>query len=210
MATTYRKLSQIILDRHYNGIASDDATISERHVAELIAMEVAWFARKDAFENSSAGEVTFANEQFISVWNNLPLLTDSDTKEMYVVLPATPAGLPNNTEISSVAFTAYPNSKVVPLRQKDIFAQSFLPMPKGVYNYKIENGRIVFVNLGKLVDGTVSLKMVGAVSGAVLLDSVLNIPKQIESDLIDRVLQKLDPRRGVARDILNDSQSLPV
>ena len=95
MATTYRKLSQLIIDRHYQGIPNDDAQITLRHVAELIAIEVAFAATKSAFLNSQAGEATYANDQFVSVFNNIGLQTDDVTKEKYVLLPATPAGLPN-------------------------------------------------------------------------------------------------------------------
>lgn len=203
--TTYRKISEIILDRHYGGIQSDDATISLRHVAELVAMEVAYAAKKSAFENSNAGEAFYANDQFNSVFNNLPLLTDGVTLEKYVELPATPAGLPNNQEITSVAFTACPNCKVVPLKQKDTFAQGFLEMPKNIRNYKVENGRVVFINLPAIIVGPVSMKMVGAISGPTLLDSVLNIPKSDETEIIDRVLLKLNPRNTISRDILNDA-----
>lgn len=208
MATTYRKLADLIIDRHYNGIPNDDATITIRHVAELIAQEVAFAAKKNAYENSNLGEATYSNDQFISVFNSLQLQTDEVTKEKYVTLPATPAGLPNNQEISSVAFTACPNVKVVPLKQKDTFAQQFLEMPRNMYNYKIENGRVVFINLSPLVTGNVSMKMIGAVSGPALLDSVLNVPKDVESEIFDRVLLKLDPRRTQPRDVINDSQPI--
>lgn len=206
--TTYRKLAEIIRDRHYNGIPSDDAEISLRHLAELIAMQVAYFAKKSAFENSNAGEATYANDQFISTFNNIELLVDGVTNEKYITLPVTPAGLPNNQEIVSVAFTACPNVRVVPLKQKDRFAQQWLPKPSGIYNYKIENGRIVFGELGKLVTGNVSVKMVGAVSGPDLLNSDLNVPKDVEGDIVEKVLLLLDPRRGERIDMLNDSSPI--
>lgn len=209
MATTFRKLSEIIIDRRFNGQPSDDASVSVRHVAELIAIEVAYVATMSAFSNSNAGEATYANDQFISVFNNLDLLTDGVTAEKYTLLPATPAGLPNNQEISGVAFTSCPNVKVVPLKQKDTFAQQYLDMPSKIYNYKIENGRIVFISLPDIVTGKVSVKLVGAVSGATLLDSVLNISKDAEGVIMDRVLLKLDPRRSVQRDINNDQVPLP-
>ena len=208
---TYRKFAELIGDRHYAGFASDDATISLRHIAELVAAEVAWAAKKNAFENSNLGESTYTNDQFISVWNNLALQTDSITKEKYVTLPATPAGLPNNQEVSSVAFTTCPNYKAVPLKQKDTFAQQFLDRPNRIYNYKIENGRVVFIELPNIVTGVVSLKLVGAVSGDNLLDSVLQIPKDVEVEIMDRVLLKLMPgKNNVPRDVINDSQSIPA
>ena len=203
MQTTIGKLADIILDRYYGGIPSDDSSITSRHVGELIAIEIAYAAKKSAFENSNAGEATYANDQFISVWNNLTLQTDAVTKEKYIPLPATPVGLPNNQEITSVAFSACPNTKVIPLKQKDTFAQGFLMSPKGIVNYKIENGNIYFINIGALVTGAISVKMVGSVSGTTLLGSVLNVPKDYENDIIDRVLTKLGYNPNRIRDTIN-------
>lgn len=207
MSTTYRKLSEIILKNYYAGGVSDDANISQRTVAEMIAMEVAYAAKKNAFENSNAGEVTYASDQFISVYNNLPLLTDSATQEKYVTLPATPVGLPNGQEIAQVSFMAAPSAHIVPMRGHSEFSQGLLPDIKGFYTYTVESNKIVFKRLNGLITGNVRLKLVGAVEGASLLDSNLNVPKDVESDILDRVLAKLMPQHSIKRDVLNDGES---
>ena len=210
MATTYRKLSEIILNQYLKGIASDDASYSLRHVAEMVAMEVAFFARKNAFENSNAGSATYANDQFISVWNNLPLLIDEATHERYVDLPATPTSLPNNQEIQTVTFTACPKCHVVPMQNKDRFAQSFLPQIPNCILYFIEDSKIKFDGIGKLATGDiVSVKMIGSVPGNSLLDSVLNVPKDVESSILDKVLSRMNMERNVQQDQLNDSKANP-
>ncbi len=206
---TYRKFAELALNTLYNGMPSDDASISLRHIAEMVAMEVAYHAKKNAFENSNAGETTFANDQFISVYNGLALSTDTATQEKYITMPATPAGLPNNQEIVSVTFEGCPDKQIIPMKAKDSFAQSFLPKPKGFSLYKVEDGKIVFKYLPKLFTGTVNLKMIGSIEGETLLDSNLNVPKDVESEILNKVVLLLRVEKQTPRDLINDSVPLP-
>lgn len=191
--TSYRKAAEITINQHYNGFPTPNASITTKHVAELWATKVAKYAKISAFQNSNAGETTYANDQFISVFRNRPLLTDDVTSEKYIVMPATPAGLPNNQEVVQVSFVGCPGVHVIPMKNKDDFAESILdPIPFVLY--KIENGNIVFRNLPKLVtniSAPVNVKMIGAVPGETLLDSVLNIPKDVEDAIRGEVLQEL-------------------
>jgi len=209
--TTYRKISELIIDRHYNGFPSDDATITIRHVAELVAFEVAKevnrIVKQSAIESSNAGEAFFVNDQFVTVYNSLKLKTDDITGEKYVDMPAKTVMMPNNQEVSSVAFTAYPFIKLVPIKQKDTFAQNFLTHPKGIKNYVVEGDRIVFKNVSQLTNGNVSVKLTGVLPGDMLLDAELSLPKDSEATIMDNVLLKLNPRLTVPRDVLNDSQT---
>lgn len=190
---TYRKAAEITINQHYADFPMQNANLSTRHVAELWATKVAKYAKISAFENSNDGSIAFANDQFISVYNNRPLLTDEVTNEKYIKMPATPAGLPGNREIVQVSFTGCPGCHVVPMRNKDDFTESLLP-PVPFALYKIENGNIVFRNLPKLVtnaNAPVNVKMVGAVPGDTLLDSVLNCPKDVEDAIRNELLIEL-------------------
>lgn len=192
MATTYRKLSQLIIDAHYNGVPLPEAAITQRFVAERIATKVAKYATISAFGNSKQGETTYSNDQFISTFYNQPLLTDAVTADKYIVLPATPAGLPNNREIVQVSFTGSPNVHVIPMQSKDDFMESLLPDISGdMVLYRLENGNLVFRKLPAIINSPVNVKMVGAVPGATLLDSVLNIPKEVEDAIMLEVLNEL-------------------
>jgi|GEM_PF-2763164 len=195
MQTTYRKLSQEIIDAHYNGVPVPEVGITERFVAERIAMLVARAAVKSAFGNSNLAEATYANDQFISVFKNCPLLTDIDTKDKYVVMPATPAGLPNGREIAQVSFSGFPNVWCVQMQNRSDFVESGLPpfpTQSGIQLFKIENGNVVFRDLPAIINSTVNLKLVGAVPpGTTLLDSVLQIPKDVEDEIFTVILNEL-------------------
>lgn len=206
MATTYQKLAEQIRTTFYGGQPSDDASLSLRYFAEMIAQEVALEAKMDAFQNSNAGETTYANDQFISVFNSLSIANTNDEK--FTLLPMTPAGLPKNQEIVSVRITGNNCIDCIPMGAKDDFAQGLIGLPKGFVFYKVENGRIVYVTKNPLIGGTVTIKMIGAVSATGnILDAVLNVPKSNEMAIIDRILARVRPTKGIPQDILNDAVS---
>jgi len=179
MASTYQFLSEFIINAHYNGFPTPEQPITQRFVAQRIAQKVATAAVKNAYQSSNLAEATYSNDQFIAVFNSCPLLTDSVTNNKYVVMPATPAGLPNGREIAQVSFTGYPNVWCVPISNRYDFIQSGLPpLPSDIQTFKVENGNIVFQNLPSIITSTVNLKLVGAVNtGDALLSSYLNGPK---------------------------------
>lgn len=204
----YRFLAQIISDTYYKGKTSDDANFSLPYFAELIAMEVAEQATIDAYSQSNQGESTYANDQFISVYKNQPILEEGGEK--YAIIPATPAGLPKNREISSVSITGSKCLECIPIRNHASFSQSLIGMPKGIIMYKIEDGKIVFETLNPLLKGTVTFKLVGAISKDSLLDSPLNVPKNIQSRIAINILNRLLPLKNIPQDLINDSISNPA
>ena len=207
MAITYYKISEQIRTTYYHGQPNDDASFSLRYIAEMVAQEVAFFSKQDAFENSNQGETTYANDQFISVFKNLPIVDDGDK---YTVLPLAPAGLPKNQEIVSVRITGNKCLDCIPMGSKDAFMQDLIGLPKGFVYYKIEDGKIVYVTSNPLIKGTADIKMIGAVSATGnILDAVLNVPKSTEIMIIDKILNRLRPTLQIPRDNLNDSISQP-
>lgn len=204
---TYGKFSEIIITAYYKAVRSDDANYSIRTIAEMVAHEVAYFAKVNAIEQDRLGESVFANDNFISTYWGLPLLTDTNSNK-YIVMPQTPAGLPLGREIAYVGFTGNSKIQVMPMRNKDRFMQSFAKTPKFMVLCYVENGNIVFENISSLVTGPVDLKLVGAIpSGTELVNCVLNIPKDTESLIFDRILGRLNSIRGVLPDMVNDNLS---
>jgi hypothetical protein len=193
MATSYRKFSQEIIDAHYGDKALPEAGITQRFIAEWVAMLVAKAAVKSAFVSSNALECTYANDQFISVFYNCPLLTDAVTGDRYSVMPATPAGLPKMREIAQISFVGSPGLFVVPEDNKDEFIESQLPpLPSNIILFKVEGGNIVFPRLPKIINSAVNMKLIGAVPpGTTILDSVLNVPKDVEQDIRAEILNGL-------------------
>lgn len=210
---TYGKLAEIIRDAYYRGVASDDANYSIRFFAEQVAMEVAGMATENAFVNSNAGETTFANDSFTSTFKNIPVLVDAVLKQKYSVLPQIPTALPNNQEITSVTPLGIEGRRrtIIPMKNKDKFMQDMIGEIPGVILYYIEDGKMFFDNVMQYMFPAVNITMVGAIGGTgELVDATLNIPKNYESKIMDKILARLMPAKMIPQDNINDGISNPA
>jgi len=211
MATSYKKLSELIRDTYYNSKASDDSQHSLRFFGELIGSAVAECASEDAILNSNLGEATYANNQFISTFKSVPLLLDSDGS-IYSVLPSTPTALPNGTEIVSVRIEGNKCLDCIPMKAQASFAQDLIGMPKWMVLFEVNGTKIVFKTSNHLfdVDNTATIKMVGALSGVDLMTSELTVPKNYEARIWDKVMARVLPLKRIPYDLINDAVSNPA
>lgn len=210
MATTYKRLAQFIRDTYYKGAPNDEASYSLRFFAEMIAGELAKSAVESAWNNGKAGEPTFANDQMTTQYYNLPLLEDALTKEKYVKLPAAPAGLPGGREVAQVTFVSCPKADVVVIGLKDLFSQRLIGDPLCFDICYVKDGKLYFEYLSPLAEGPVNMVLIGAVpTGDNFLDAELHISKDMEVDIKDRILAKLNPAMRVQQDKVNDGISQP-
>jgi len=192
---TYYELSERIINAHYNNFAKPENTLTPRFIADRIAAKVAKAAVKSAYGNSNLSEATYANDQFIAVFNGLALQTDSSTGNKYVVMGGTPAGLPMGREIAQVSFTGYPNVWCVPMSNRYEFISNGLPpipASEGIQTFKVEGGNIVFQNLPSIITGNVNMKLVGAVlAGDAILNQFVTCPKDVQDDIFLSILGEL-------------------
>lgn len=210
---TYQKISEQIRTMLYNGIPSDDASFSLRYIAELVAQEVAFQARKNAFENSNAGETTYANDTFTSTFTNVSVLFDSTLKQKYSVLPQIPAALPNNQEIVNITPLGIIGRRrqIVLMKNKDKFMQDMLPPVRGFILAYIEDGKLYYDNIQEYMFTSVNITMVGAISSTGnLLDAKLNVPKSVESEIVSKIYQLLRVSESLPQDVMNDARDLPT
>jgi hypothetical protein len=210
---TYQKISEQIRTMLYGGVPSDDASFSLRYIAELVAQEVAFQARKNAFENSNAGETTYANDTFTSTFTNVSVLFDSTLKQKYSVLPQIPAALPNNQEITSITPLGIIGRRrqIVMMKNKDKFMQDMLPPVRGFILAYIEDGKLYYDNVQEYMFTSVNITMVGAISSTGdLLSANLNVPKSVESEIVSKLFQLLRASKSLPTDVMNDARDLPT
>ena len=210
---TYQQISEQIRTMLYGGIPSDDASFSLRYIAELVAQEVAFQARKNAFENSNAGETTYSNDTFTSTFTNVSVSFDSTLKQNYSVLPQIPAALPNNQEITSITPLGIIGRRrqIVLMKNKDKFMQDMLPPVRGFILAYIEDGKLYYDNIQEYMFTSVNITMVGAISSTGdLLSAKLNVPKSVESEIIGKIFQLLRISKGLPQDVLNNANDSPT
>lgn len=208
MATTYKKLAQLLREAYYNGKSSDDANHSEIYFAELIAIEVAKCATQDAYTNSSQGESTYSSNQFISTFSDVVIQQRTDGT-IYSVLPSTPSALPNGQEIVSVKIDGAKCLEFIPQKAQHSFSQGLMGcIPFNLY--EINGKNIIYspiIPLFDVQDNTATIMMVGAISGEDLLSSDLAIPKNYEGIIWDNIMQRILPQKQIPQDLINDSIS---
>ena len=208
---TYQQISEQIRTMLYDGIPSDDAAFSLRFIAELVAQEVAVQARKNAFENSNAGETTYANDTFTSTFTSVAVTYNSTLKQNYSVLPQIPAALPNNQEIVNITPVGILGRRrqIVLMKNKDKFMQDMLPPVRGFILAYIEDGKLYYDNIQEYMFTSVNITMVGAISSTGdLLSANLNVPKSSESEIIGKIFQMLRASKGLPEDVMNDARDL--
>jgi hypothetical protein len=210
---TYQQISEQIRTMLYGGIPSDDAAFSLRYIAELVAQEVAVQARKNAFENSNAGETTYANDTFTSTFTNVAVTYNSTLKQNFSVLPQIPTALPNNQEIVSITPLGIIGRRrqIVLMKNKDKFMQDMLPPVRGFILAYIEDGKLYYDNIQEYMFTSVNITMVGAISSTGdLLSANLNVPKNVESEIIGKIFQMLRASKSLPEDVVNDARDLPT
>lgn len=208
---TYQQISEQIRTLVGNGIVSDDFNFSLRYIAELVAQEVAVQARKNAFENSNAGETTYANDTFTSTFTNVTVTYNSTLKQNFSVLPQIPAALPNNQEIVNITPVGILGRRrqIVLMKNKDKFMQDMLPPVRGFILAYIEDGKLYYDNIQEYMFTSVNITMVGAISSTGdLLSANLNVPKSSESEIIGKIFQMLRASKGLPEDVMNDARDL--
>lgn len=202
------KLAEEILTEYYKQTKSDNSNYTQRHIAEQIATEIAFFAKADALEQDMMGESVYANDQFITTYNGLSLQTEAATARKYITMPNTPVGLPQGRELAYIGFTGNSSVQVFPMRNKDMFMQQMTNTPKFMVLAYIEGGNIYFYNLSKIVNANVDLKLVGAVPvGTELVNLPMNMPKDRQSQIFDKILNRMLAIRPVLPDERNDNVS---
>lgn len=210
MATTintYGALAEEIITEYYKKFKNDNSNYTIRHIAEQVAQEVAMQAFNDAVLQDRLSESIFANDQFITSYTGLSITTLADGRKG-VPLPNQPAGLPKGRELAYIGFTGNKKTQVFPMRNKDLFMQQLTPTPKWMILAYIEGQNVFFENLSSLVTANVDMKLVGAVgTGQQLVDTPLNMPKQMQSIIMDKVLSRMNPIRNVLPDNVNDDVS---
>lgn len=208
--STIGKQAQIIRELYFRGTPSDDANHSLRFFAELVAQELAAMATLDAFQNSNSGESAYANDQFITTFNNVPITTDSNG-EMSSVMPSTPAGLPNGREIAEVSINGSKCMQAVPLKNHSAFVQELIGYPSCFVTFKVEGGKIIYKAANTSFNPTsATIKLVGAVKDGNLLESPINAPANYLSRMRTNILAQMIPLKQIPQDNLNNAVSNPT
>lgn len=194
-------LAERIIRMVYGGTPPNEAAIDEREIGLHINSAIAFLAKVNYTENYKFEGASYVNDQFVSRYT-ASVSTDSTVGLKYCTLPSIPVGLPKNRGIVEVLKPF--NKSVTPViilqgNKKSIY-KNLTPIPGRIVGWE-ENSKIYFD--GATDDLTsVIIRMVAY--GSNDLNEELNMPKDMEEQVIEMVYKKVVAERNVPQDKVID------
>ena|ERR1700743_541622 len=215
MVSTYRNIADKIQILYYRGVPDQTATFTTQFIAQLVSEEMAVLAFENAAMNSKAGETFYTNDTFIATFPNISIQFDSVLNQKYIPYPSLATALPANQEIQKIwpvnpVGTSARKVQIVYISNRSKFSQDLLPPMRGFVTCYGENGNLVFDNTTAFNFSAVNVNLIGAMPNGKLLDAELLVPKNLESVLETRVIQRLLQTAARQRDVLNDEHQNPA
>ncbi len=204
---TRGELSERILRVVYNGTPPNDASIDIREVGLHINSAIAALARVNFIENYKLDGSAFIDGGFIMVFKDVAVSKDEDLNLKYITLPASPVGLPKDRGIVEISMMK--NRSTTPViminSNRRSVQQNLDPIRNRIIGWQ-EGDKVYF-------DGTVAdfanalVKMVAYASND--MNAELNMPKNLEEQVIEIVVKKLMTQRSIPQDkVIDGNDSL--
>lgn len=204
---TRGELSERILRVVYNGTPPNDASIDIREVGLHINSAIATLARVNFIENYKLDGSAFVDGGFIMTFKNEPVTKDDDLGLKYLTLPASPVGLPKDRGIVEISMMK--NKSTTPVimvnsNRRSVY-QGLDPIKNRIIGWQ-EGDKVYFD--GATADFSKALvKLVAYASND--MNAELNMPKNLEEQVIDIVVKKLMTQRSIPQDkVIDGNDSL--
>lgn len=194
-------LAERIIRMVYGGTPPNEAAIDEREIGLHINSAIAFLAKVNFSDNYKFEGAAYVNDQYVSRYS-ASVSTDSDVGLKYCVLPSIPIGLPKNRGIVEVMKPMNKSTSPIIILQgnKKSIYKNLTPIPGRIVGWE-ENSRLYFD--GAVDDlTTVIIRMVAY--GSNDLNEELNMPKDMEEQVIDMVYKKVVAERNVPQDKVID------
>lgn len=204
--TTRQQLIDRILRFYYDGVPSDDASITGNEVDLYINDAIATVMNKQSIDAYNITGIVAVPEGYITTYTLTSPTLNGNTGNYSTQLPHPPIGLPDTAGIVGVYFGGSRGQSrpilYVSAREMDYFA--FMPKPPQAAFYWIENRTIHFwsrTNLTNISDKIYIRMATNVQSGA---NDVLNVPPEAVDMIFGIVTQKLLERKKIQPDLIND------
>lgn len=205
MATISRyELAERIQRVIYNGLPTDDATITIPVINLWINDALAATAKKNYAESLQIEGIAYINNSFYTTYKGIAITQDEEGLWKFS-LPQIPLGLGRNEGISTVQFKREGKVSLtaIPLSQNQVgYVDTLKVVPNKTFYWN--EGQTVYVKsllLMNLYTATVRMISSGVSSD---LDSVVNIPDDYMADVINYVVKFLMTERSQPLDLTND------
>jgi hypothetical protein len=209
MATITRyELCERIQRVIYNGLPSDDATITIPLINIWINDAIGSVAKANYTESIQIDGVAYVNNSFYITFKDLAIIED-DTFIWKFTLPQIPLGLGKNEGISTVQFKK--DGKIsftaAPLSQNQLgYVSTLRQVPNKIFYWN--EGNTVYINSPLILSQYKAV--VRMISGGIGtdLESTVNVPDDYIKPIIDYVVKYLLTERSQPIDVVNDGNDI--
>lgn len=208
MATISRyELAERIQRVIYNGLPTDDATITIPVINLWINDALAATAKKNYAESLQIEGIAYINNSFYTTYKGIAITQDEEGLWKFS-LPQIPLGLGRNEGISTIQFKREGKVSLtaIPLSQNQVgYVDTLKVVPNKTFYWN--EGQTVYVKSLLLMNlYTATVRMISGGNSSDL-DSVINIPDDYMADVINYVVKFLMTERSQPIDTTNDGLS---
>lgn len=200
--TSKNKLSEQILRILSGGNISRDAQVSLQELSIAVSQEFAIAVKINYFQNRQQG-VTELNGSYIYTFTQ-PVLKDVPKNLFYTELPSAFIDLPHEMGVNQISYVSGQTNPFARVSNGFLGLMSGLDLD-GLQNrvgFWIENDRIYYINIEENTTNVI-MKLAVALD-AFDDDTLINIPPDIASLIIDSVLKKYGIEQAAPHDDINN------
>ena len=203
--TSKYKLAEQALRIISGGTPTNDAQVTMQEVMIGVSQAFGSVVRNNYFEGKAIGE-PMVNGNFVYTFEDVDIKRDNSKSLYYSILPATTITLPYDMGVFQVSKMKDQNHAFVPL------PNGFMPLFYGLdsstlegrIGYFVEDGRIYFPNMNaKNKVEKVLMKLVAPLGGIGDEDEV-NIPDDMQLEIVKIVTQMYAAERAAPHDEISD------
>lgn len=210
MATITRyELCERIQRVIYNGLPSDDATITIPLINIWLNDAIGAVAKRNYTESVQLDGVAYVNNSFYLTYKGLAITQDENGVWKFT-LPQIPLGLGKNEGINTVQFKGSGKTSytAIPLSQNQIaYTDSLRKIPNKLFYWN--EGTTVYIKSSLVLSQyTATVRMVSGGDSSDL-DSVVNVPDDYIGQIVDYVVKALMIERSQPLDTVNDGLDKP-
>lgn len=208
---TRNSIIERILRMVYSGQPTEDSSITYQLVNKFLNDACAIAAQKNYTDNIAIDGTGYVNNSFYCTYSGLPVKEDpSDNLTWMFQLPQIPLAFDNTQGLAKVQFyrNGHTSLNSVPLTMNQVSYYDRMPP---IQNKVVHWPEGIFVRCKtpiQLSSYTATVKMVSA-GDSTDLDSILTIPDNYLSVIIDYCTKELAWERSQPRDTGNDGEDIP-
>lgn len=204
--TSKMKLAEQVQRMLSGGTPSRDTEVSIQELIVAVSQMFAQAVKLNLYGNKREGE-SDVDGAFIYTFDCVPVKKDDKKNLYYSILPSPTIALPNDASISMVSLMQDQENAFI--RVPNNFLQATRGLPTATLENQMgfwrENSRIYYTNMAASDEITeVLLKLVAGVDG-IGDDDLIDIPLDIQADIVQRVFQMYAIQQQAPKDELNNS-----